>query len=578
MSSLRQSSALAAAAAATFLGMLVTGAQGATQTFSSPGYHPFQVPAGVTSMYVLAVGARGGTCNYSGGLGASVAAIVPVSAGQQLVVGVGGVGRCGSGGPGAAGGGGAAGAGLFSAAGGGGASLIGSGAPDFNRLLVVAGGGGGSSSGWPGGNAGSNGGSQLGGLGAGGAGTQAAGGEGGTRSIGDAVTAGSDGTALTGGVGGNGVSGAVNPGNDAGGGGGGGGYYGGGGGAGADFPGSGGGGSSFVTPASTYVMPPGASANASRVTLIYPPPLFPTIASPASGGVYAAGQSVATRFTCPTAPVSCDDSTGTSTTSGGTGRLDTSKIGMNTYTVTSTAADGIILTSSINYGVAGSPSASISPAFWGQTYQQGQFVQTEFSCQDGEGGPGLSSCADSAGFRDGRGKLDTSSPGPRTYTVTAASKNGLTHTASISYAVAVSLARPAPALPPVMPSPPPIQATTPLPAVERLKIEPSSFVAAASGPVSSPVGSSRVGARVSYSLNVAGTVTFTVQRRKAKRYVTLGTFTKTAATAGAVRFVFRGRVGKNKLAVGSYRLSAQLTNTAKQPSATVRRTFTIVRR
>ena len=58
-------------------------------------------------------------------------------------------------------------------------------------------------------------------------------------------------------------------------------------------------------------------------------------------------------------------------------------------------------------------------------------------------------------------------------------------------------------------------------------------------------------------------MTFTVQRRRGKRYLTVGTFTKTAAKAGAVRFVFRGRVGRSRLAVGSYRLSARLTTTAR---------------
>ena len=95
---------------------------------------------------------------------------------------------------------------------------------------------------------------------------------------------------------------------------------------------------------------------------------------------------------------------------------------------------------------------------------------------------------------------------------------------------------------------------------------------------SSPVRNGRVGARISYSLNVAGTVTFTVQRRKGTRYLTVGTFTKTAAKGGAVRFVFRGRVDKSKLAAGSYRRSAQPTTTAEPPSSPVRQTFTIVRR
>jgi hypothetical protein len=42
--------------------------------------------------------------------------------------------------------------------------------------------------------------------------------------------------------------------------------------------------------------------------------------------------------------------------------------------------------------------------------------------------------------------------------------------------------------------------------------------------------------------------------------------------------VFLGRLGKSKLAVGTYRLDAVLTTAAKKRSATVQQTFKIVRR
>ena len=116
------------------------------------------------------------------------------------------------------------------------------------------------------------------------------------------------------------------------------------------------------------------------------------------------------------------------------------------------------------------------------------------------------------------------------------------------------------------------------PAVQLFKVAPPAFLAAPSGPVMSPVRKGRIGARVSYSLTDAGTVTFTIQKRTGKRYATVGTFTKTAAKAGAVRFVFRGRVGKKKLAAGTYRLGARLTTAAKVSSATVWQNFKIVRR
>jgi hypothetical protein len=106
------------------------------------------------------------------------------------------------------------------------------------------------------------------------------------------------------------------------------------------------------------------------------------------------------------------------------------------YRATDPAGNYAEATAALN--VAGPPSAAISSPTAGGTYVIGQTVPTAFSCSEGIGGTGLSSCNDSGGATSvsgGAGHLDTSSVGDHTYTVTAASKTGLTDSASIGYTV-----------------------------------------------------------------------------------------------------------------------------------------------
>lgn len=122
--------------------------------------------------------------------------------------------------------------------------------------------------------------------------------------------------------------------------------------------------------------------------------------------------------------------------------------------------------------VAGPPSATISSPLSGGTYVVGQAVPTAFSCSEGTGGTGLSSCDDSTGATSvsgGAGHLDTAAVGDHTYTVTAVSKTDLTDSASIAYTVV----EPPPAPPEVPEEPPevPKQPPNEPPKESRLRIE-----------------------------------------------------------------------------------------------------------
>lgn len=218
-----------------------------TANFTAPGAATWTVPAGVTSLAVVAKGAGGGSGDNGelGGNGGVVTATLSVTPGQVLSLYVGG--------------GGGRGIGAWKGGGGGGSTNIDAGTA--NQIIAGGGGGGGggSSSGAPykGGDGNGSAGSTASANLAGGGGSAGAGGAAGTGTV-----AGAAGVAGNGGPGGasNGAAGAGTgagaggAGGATSGGGGGGGYGGGGGGAGAaGAQGAGGGGGGSVGPAGAVV-------------------------------------------------------------------------------------------------------------------------------------------------------------------------------------------------------------------------------------------------------------------------------------------------------------------------------------
>ncbi|TAE26478.1 MAG: hypothetical protein EAZ91_17635 [Cytophagales bacterium] len=258
------------------------------RTFNYTGdVQTFVVPAGVTTLSVVANGAQGHSDGGSGGLGGQVTATLAVTPRQSLSIYVGGsLGFNGGGG------------GVNT---GGGATDIRIGGSQNSNRVVVAGGGGGNGYGGGGGAGGSGGagGGLTGGSGGDGANGINKGGAGGTgNGGGTGGTGNSAGGAGISGEGGGGGSGYYNAG------GGGGGYFGGGGGAASSArdnggPGGGGGGSSYTSPSITsFSHTQGANTGDGSLTLSYvippPPPtrLYVNAAATAPGD----GLSWATAF------------------------------------------------------------------------------------------------------------------------------------------------------------------------------------------------------------------------------------------------------------------------------------------
>jgi hypothetical protein len=86
------------------------------------------------------------------------------------------------------------------------------------------------------------------------------------------------------------------------------------------------------------------------------------------------------------------------------------------------------------------PTAAITSPADGGSYALGQVVAASFSCAEGAGGPGLAASDGCVGTDANGSKVDTSTVGAHSFTVTATSEDGQAATATSSYTVIASAA------------------------------------------------------------------------------------------------------------------------------------------
>jgi hypothetical protein len=103
------------------------------------------------------------------------------------------------------------------------------------------------------------------------------------------------------------------------------------------------------------------------------------------------------------------------------------------------------------YVVSPPPTTAIATPANGAVYGLGQSVATSFTCAEGNGGPGVTSCTDQNGRSSGAA-VDTSTVGAHTLTVTALSGDGLSSSSSVTYTVASTPSSSAPRVSLAVPS------------------------------------------------------------------------------------------------------------------------------
>jgi uncharacterized repeat protein (TIGR01451 family) len=160
-----------------------------------------------------------------------------------------------------------------------------------------------------------------------------------------------------------------------------------------------------------------------------------SIDSPTNGQVFKLGAAASSSFICTEGTGGPGISTCLDGAGHGSGAaIDTASPGPHRLTVTATSADGFTGSASVPYQVAADPSVAITAPANGARLTFASRVRSLFTCTEGAGGPGISSCLDQSGHASGTA-IDTRAVGAHTLTVTARSSDGFTATRTISYTV-----------------------------------------------------------------------------------------------------------------------------------------------
>ncbi len=168
-----------------------------------------------------------------------------------------------------------------------------------------------------------------------------------------------------------------------------------------------------------------------------PKPAAPTVevTGPQDGATYEWGEEQTAAYTCDGTDVtecSAVDENGKPVNPGDP--IDTQTPGEHTITVTAKDENGNVTTKTVTYTVKPRPNqpptAQVNGPDEGATYFQGQDVPANYSCSDPDGT--VASCE---GDVANGGKVDTGTPGDKTFSVKATDNDGATTTKTVHYKV-----------------------------------------------------------------------------------------------------------------------------------------------